>query len=151
VLPHITPSIGFEPAAARLPLAAYLRSLARVRALPDTRLLPAHGPVTGSVHARVDELLTHHEERLARTALAVRQGAATGYDAARALTWTRRERGFATLDPLSQMLAVNETVAHLDVLAARRQLQASAHGAVHHYRTLPAEGEAGPAEQLASG
>ena len=64
VLPHITPSIGFEPpdrvAAGRLP-----GSLATVRAMPDLRLLPAHGPVAPSVHARVDELVAHHDGRLA--------------------------------------------------------------------------------------
>lgn len=148
VLPHITPSIGFEPAPGRLPLADYLRSLARVRAFPDTRLLPAHGPVTSSVHARVDELLAHHAKRLSQTAQAVKDGASTGFEVARALTWTRRERALDSLDPFNQMLAVNETVAHLDVLVARQQLHVSEHDTVHHYRTLPGEGEgeAGPAE-----
>jgi glyoxylase-like metal-dependent hydrolase (beta-lactamase superfamily II) len=49
VLPHITPSIGFEQQPAELPLGAYLDSLKLVRGLPDRRLLPAHGPVTPSV------------------------------------------------------------------------------------------------------
>lgn len=146
VLPHITPSIGFEPAPGRLPLADYLRSLGRVRALPDTRLLPAHGPVTQSVHARVDELLSHHAKRLNQTAEAVEAGASTGFDVARALTWTRRERAFDSLDPFNQMLAVNETVAHLDVLVARRQLHVSDGDTVCYHRTLPGEDEAGPAE-----
>src|SRR5581483_10198620 len=43
VLPHITPSIGFEPVVARQPLRDYLDSLRLVRELPDLRLLPAHG------------------------------------------------------------------------------------------------------------
>ena len=64
VLPHITPSIGFELVQAESPLRDYLNSLRLVRALPDARLLPAHGPMTLSTHARVDELLDHHEERL---------------------------------------------------------------------------------------
>ena len=61
VLPHITPSIGFEPAGNRMALRDYLSSLARTLALPDARLLPAHGPVTGSTHERVNELLAHHD------------------------------------------------------------------------------------------
>ena len=65
VLPTITPSIGFEPAYADQPLGDFLASLAKVRAMPDLRLLPAHGAVTGSTHARVDELVAHHDERLA--------------------------------------------------------------------------------------
>ncbi|MCA1655957.1 MAG: MBL fold metallo-hydrolase [Pseudonocardiaceae bacterium] len=88
VLPHITPSIGFEPAPATLPLGDYLDSLRLVRSYPDLRLLPAHGPVAPSVHARVDELLLHHEERLAATVAAVRDGAGTAFEAARRLRWT---------------------------------------------------------------
>ena len=64
VLPHITPSVGFEAVLAELPLGDYLRSLRLVLNLPDMRLLPAHGPVTDTTHARVHALLAHHEERL---------------------------------------------------------------------------------------
>ena len=55
VLPHITPSIGFEAVPVELALGHYLRSLRLVREMPDMRLLPAHGPVRPSVHDRVDE------------------------------------------------------------------------------------------------
>ena len=55
----------------------YLQSLRLVRGLPDMRLLPAHGPVTESAHARIDALLAHHDGRLDRCAAAVAAGAAT--------------------------------------------------------------------------
>jgi glyoxylase-like metal-dependent hydrolase (beta-lactamase superfamily II) len=133
VLPHITPSIGFEAAVADSPLADYLRSLAAVRAMPDLRLLPAHGPVTDSVHARVDELLAHHEDRLAASLAAVEAGAVTPYEAAKALGWTRRHRSFADLDVGNRMLAVCETAAHLLVLEAQGRLRRSVVGGVDHY------------------
>ena len=38
------------------------------------------------------------------------------------LTWTRRARAFADLDPFNQMLAILETGAHLDVLVAQGRL-----------------------------
>jgi glyoxylase-like metal-dependent hydrolase (beta-lactamase superfamily II) len=122
VLPHITPSIGFEAAPRRLALGDYLRSLRRTLALPDSRLLPAHGPVTGSTHDRVNELLAHHDLRLAETRQAVQAGRATAYEVAKAIRWTRRQRLFSELDPVSQFLAANETAAHLAVLAIRGQL-----------------------------
>ncbi len=125
VLPDITPSIGFEAARPPLPLADYLGSLRLVRAMPDMRLLPAHGPVTSSAHARIDELLLHHDRRLDACAGVIGQGAATAYQAARALTWTRRERHFDELDPFNQMMAVMETAAHLDVLVTAGRLRAS--------------------------
>src|SRR5215813_5806716 len=125
VLPHITPSVGFEPVAARQPLGDYLESLRVVRALPDMRLLPAHGPVTASAHARIDELLAHHRGRLSRCAEAVAAGAGTAYQVACALRWTRRDRQLADLDPFNQMLAVTETRAHLELLAAQGRLVVS--------------------------
>jgi glyoxylase-like metal-dependent hydrolase (beta-lactamase superfamily II) len=100
----------------------YLSSLARTLDLPDARLLPAHGPVTASTHDRVKELLAHHDTRLAETFSAVQAGNATPYEVAKAIKWTRRERLFSELDLFSQILATNETAAHLEVLAARGQL-----------------------------
>jgi glyoxylase-like metal-dependent hydrolase (beta-lactamase superfamily II) len=122
VLPHITPSIGFEPAGNRMALRDYLSSLARTLALPDARLLPAHGPVTGSTHERVNELLAHHETRLAQTLAAASAGPVSALAAARMIPWTRRQRKFDDLDPMSQILAVGETSAHLEVLVLRGQL-----------------------------
>ncbi|MFY9927410.1 MAG: MBL fold metallo-hydrolase [Streptosporangiaceae bacterium] len=122
VLPQITPSIGFEAAGNRMALHDYLRSLARTLALPDARLLPAHGQVTGSVHDRVNELLEHHDTRLAETHAAVQAGNATPFDAAEAIKWTRRQRLFRDLDLFAQIQAVSETAAHLEVLAVRGQL-----------------------------
>jgi glyoxylase-like metal-dependent hydrolase (beta-lactamase superfamily II) len=133
VLPHITPSIGFEPAIAKLPLGDYLQSLRLVRELPDSVLLPAHGPVSGSVHARIDELLAHHAGRLDAVAAAVRSGAVTAAETARLLTWTRRERTLDELDPFNQMLAVLETAAHLDLLVTQSRLRATVDGDVTKY------------------
>jgi glyoxylase-like metal-dependent hydrolase (beta-lactamase superfamily II) len=133
VLPHITPSIGFEPALGALPLGDYLDSLRLVRALPDTTLLPAHGPVSPSAHARIDELLAHHEARLDASAAALDQGASTAYEAARLLPWTRRLRALADLDPFNQMLAVIETAAHLDLLSAQGRIRSAVVDGVVHY------------------
>ena len=122
VLPHITPSIGFEPAGNRMALRDYLSSLARTLALPDARLLPAHGPVTESTHDRVNELLAHHDLRLAEIYEAVLAGQATPYEVAKAIKWTRRQRSFGDLDLFSQVMSINETTAHLEVLAIRGQV-----------------------------
>ncbi|WP_436494430.1 MBL fold metallo-hydrolase [Actinokineospora sp. HUAS TT18] len=136
VLPHITPSIGFEPARAELPLGDYLDSLRLVRALPDMRLLPAHGPVSDSVHTRVDELIVHHDDRLAATLEVVRDGATTAWDAAHKLTWTSRKRKFEELDTFNRTLAIGETSAHLDVLVVRGALKSSIVDGVAEYVPL---------------
>jgi glyoxylase-like metal-dependent hydrolase (beta-lactamase superfamily II) len=119
VLPTITPSVGFELVYASDPLGDFLGSLRAVREMPDLALLPAHGPVTPSSHARVDELLAHHDHRLALCRRAVGADGATAYDVARSLTWTRHERSFEDLDVFNAALAALETMVHLDLLVRR--------------------------------
>ena len=119
VLPHITPSIGLEPARQDSPLTNYLASLRLLLTHADALMLPAHGRPGGSVHARVRELLTHHDVRLEQTAAAVVGGAGSPFEAARAIPWTRRNTAFDDLNTYNQILAVGETWAHLMVLTER--------------------------------
>jgi glyoxylase-like metal-dependent hydrolase (beta-lactamase superfamily II) len=137
VLPHITPSIGFQPVITRSALIQYLGSLRLMLTLPDARLLPAHGPVQPSTHARVHQLLEHHDVRLAQTLEAASGGPVTAFEAAAALPWTRRQRKLAELDVMNQLLATGETSAHLEVLVVRGQLtrERSSDG-VDRYRLL---------------
>ena len=122
VLPTITPSVGFEPVYADLPLHDYLESLVKVRGLPDLRLLPAHGAVTDSTHARIDELLAHHEHRLDLCLKAIVPAGSTSYDVAKLLPWTRHDKSLADLDLFNSGMAAMETMVHLDLLVARGQL-----------------------------
>ncbi len=126
VLPHITPSIGFEPVPTDSPLRDFLSSLAAIRRLADTALLPAHGTPGPSVHTRIDELVAHHDARLDQMRSAVGDlGRATAAEVAAAVSWTRRQRSFAELDVFNRMLAVTETVAHLTVLVESGVLRRS--------------------------
>lgn len=132
VLPHITPSIGFEVDPPKLALRDYLESLQLVRAMPDMRLLPAHGPSDDMVHARIDALLAHHATRLAEIEAALGTGQVTAYEVSARIPWTSRKRAFAELEPFNQMLAVLETALHLDLLVA--QGKAEADGEIVLYR-----------------
>lgn len=123
VLPTITPSIGFTVPPTDQPLGDFMASLAKVRALPDLRILPAHGPVSPSSHTRVAELLAFHDGRLAASLVAVpTSGTTTAYDVAGQLGWTRHLHAFDTLDVFSRGMAAMETKAHLDLLVARGDL-----------------------------
>ena len=50
-------------------------------------------------------------------------GPVTAADVAAVLTWTRRETALADLEPFARMLAVLETDAHLEVLAAQGRVR----------------------------
>jgi glyoxylase-like metal-dependent hydrolase (beta-lactamase superfamily II) len=137
VLPHITPSISLEAAPQELPLHDFIESLLLVRRMPDLALLPAHGPVSPSVHARVDELLDHHDIRLRAMLAVLADGPRTAYQVAQSIRWTSRNKALAELDLINQMLAVGETLSHLDLLVARGLTLVETEGDVQLFR--PAE------------
>jgi glyoxylase-like metal-dependent hydrolase (beta-lactamase superfamily II) len=66
VLPRITPIISVEPDTPDDdPLSDFLESFKRLRQLPEsTRVLPSHGNPFVGLHARLDELQKHHDQRL---------------------------------------------------------------------------------------
>lgn len=149
VLPTITPSVGFEGSNPVEPLGDFMASLAKVRALPDLAVLPAHGPVGMSSHQRVDQLLGHHEHRLRLCLDAFGGGGAAGGSggaAGRGLTarvvagtlpWTRHEHAFETLDLFNSALATMETHVHLKLLVARGALEVSEVDGAEVYRLAP--------------
>ena len=99
-----------------------MASLTKVRALPDLRILPAHGPVAPSSHARVDELLAYHEQPArALPGRARRRPGRLGRRSPGHLGWTRHEHAYGELDVFNQGMAAMETKAHLELLVARGQ------------------------------
>jgi len=112
VLPGITPNVGVRNAQPDSnPLKAFLDSLERFRALPDDVLvLPSHKLPFYGLHARIDQLIQHHRDRLAEAVAACRDGATAG-DVLKVLF--KRE-----LDAYQTGFALGETVAHLNYLLA---------------------------------
>jgi len=138
VLPHITPSIGLETVPSLSPLTSFLESLALMRTLPNLKLLPAHGPVTMSSHARVNELVAHHDARLAEIRAAVATGGEQhALTIAGRLGWTRHRRQFDDLDVFNKMLAIGETIAHLDVLIRSGLVRRRTEDGLILYSALP--------------
>ncbi len=123
VLPHITPSIGFETETDAMALGNFLASLAKVAVLDVDLVLPAHGAVFTDLGRRVDELVAHHDVRLAACVDAIAETGSHARTVAGRLGWTRREKAFDVLDGFNQVLAVWETAAHLELLAARGRLR----------------------------
>jgi glyoxylase-like metal-dependent hydrolase (beta-lactamase superfamily II) len=124
ILPRITPNIGVwstEPQAD--PLTDYLASLKQFYRLPDdTLVLPSHNlPFTG-LHARLDELDRHHEERFGRLREAVAAGPRTAFELVPVLF--RRP-----LDGWQIGLAIGETVAHLHALQSLGEVRQAADAA----------------------
>ena len=118
MLPRISTNISVqatEPEAD--PLSAFLASLDGFRALPvDTLTLPAHGkPFTG-LHLRVDQLQTHHQDRLAE----VMQACAESPKSAAQIVPVMFRRA---LDTHQTIFALGEAIAHLHLLWHQGQLR----------------------------
>lgn len=113
VLPRISPNVGVWPNEPEgNPLADFLSSLQGLRALPaDTRVLPSHNEPFHGLHARIDDLAAHHEERL-ELLLSLMDAPRSAMELARGL-FTR------PLDQHQTGFALGETLSHLHLLRAR--------------------------------
>ncbi|MGW1000863.1 MBL fold metallo-hydrolase [Streptomyces sp. NPDC002520] len=113
LLPRITPHIGLyedpEDATVTDPLGDYLDSLERVGRLTPAEVLPAHQHAFTDAPSRVQELLTHHEERLTglRSLLSV---PLTPWQLAERMEWNRP---WSDIPYGSRTIAVSEAEAHL--------------------------------------
>ncbi|MBA4176957.1 MAG: Zn-dependent hydrolase [Leptothrix sp. (in: Bacteria)] len=119
VLPRISTNVSvfhLEPEGNPLPL--YLRSIAALRSLPaHTCVLPSHGkPFTG-LHARIEQLRQHHDDRLAEVMAACIEAPCSAADLL-PLLFRRR------LDLHQTTFAMGEAIAHLHALEAEGRLSA---------------------------
>lgn len=106
VLPRITPNVSLYSYSRDDPLGDFLGALRSLRGIGVKRVLPAHGEPFDDLTGRVDELLEHHEKRLARTLDALGTSQRDAYDVA--------QRMFPKLvTPQDRRMALGETLAHL--------------------------------------
>jgi glyoxylase-like metal-dependent hydrolase (beta-lactamase superfamily II) len=133
VLPHITPNISRELAAAENPLGQYRGSLRRVRGLGVACAWPAHGEPMYDLDRRIDEILAHHEQREALVLEALEEGPRTAFEVACRLF------DFGRLDAWESWMALGETMAHVVALRESGKLLAETDAdGLERYRRAPA-------------
>ncbi|NVK17641.1 MAG: MBL fold metallo-hydrolase [Methylocystaceae bacterium] len=117
ILPRISPNISIwpqEPTAD--PLSQFLDSLIKFKDLPDDLLvLPSHDYPFHGLHARLDDLAHHHDERLEET-WNLCETPVTAYQVLKGL-FTRK------LDSHQVFFAIGESLAHLHHLEAKGRLK----------------------------
>jgi glyoxylase-like metal-dependent hydrolase (beta-lactamase superfamily II) len=111
VLPRISTNVSVhdvEPEGN--PLAQYLASIGRLRALPaDTLVLPSHGRPFRKLHVRLRQLRDHHEERLSMLLAACRERPLCAAEVV-PLMFNRK------FDTHQMTFAMGESLAHLHAL-----------------------------------
>jgi glyoxylase-like metal-dependent hydrolase (beta-lactamase superfamily II) len=120
VLPRITANVSVNPQSGGDPLGDYLASLERLRKYADSPVLPAHEWRFEGLGERIDAIVAHHEERLEATAGLVASGAATVWEVAMRLGWSRP---WEDIHGFMRRAAVGETHAHLVLLERRGRLE----------------------------
>lgn len=115
VLPKVTPNVARRPGSDPDPLRDFLRSLGRLRDIPNSAVvLPGHEWPFDRLSRRIDGLREHHDARLAEIEQAVVRGCGTTWAVAEAVSWARP---FSAFTPRSLRSALAETSAHLVRLA----------------------------------
>lgn len=114
ILPRITPNIAVHAQQFPDPLGDYLASLAKVGRLETDEVLPAHEYRFSGLVDRIDEIVTHHTERLSEIETAVRDHpGSTAWEITVQLHWSRP---WGEIEPFMQRQANGETLAHCVVL-----------------------------------
>lgn len=113
ILPKITPNISYWFHGDKNPLKTYQHSLNKIKRLHADFVIPSHGRPFYGANERIDEILTHHEERLGETLDAIGTGS-TVYDVC-----CRLFRKDLTVH--EQRFALGETLAHLEYLRYEKE------------------------------
>jgi glyoxylase-like metal-dependent hydrolase (beta-lactamase superfamily II) len=118
LLPRISTNISvFATTPDADPLGWFLDSIARLRELPeDTLVLPSHGLPFRGLHARVDQLIEHHERQCGKLL-----AACAAPKTAAELMPVLFERELT--DPHQAMFAMGEAIAHLNHLKQSHRLK----------------------------
>ncbi|MFN2582809.1 MAG: hypothetical protein ABR498_08735 [Candidatus Dormibacteria bacterium] len=117
MLPRISPNVSLHAQQPDNPLADFLDALQRVRLLDVDEVLPAHEWRFRGLAGRIDELITHHDARLAEVvSVLVEHPGATAWDVTLRLTWSR---DWTEVKGYMRRAAIGETLAHLTLLESR--------------------------------
>ena len=132
VLFDITPNITSWPAVEDS-LGDYLASLRAVREYPVKIALPGHRK-SGDFHTRIDELLEHHERRLAEVRHIVgTEPGLTAYEIAGRMRWKIRAVNWDEFPDSQKIFAVGECLSHLNYLRLRFEVDRETDGPVYRF------------------
>lgn len=135
VLPNTTPHINSLWAVddEADPLGDYMASLEKLRPLEVDLALPSHDHIFGDLHGRLSVIEQHHEERLGEILGTASGKWVTPYDVATEVTWTIGS--FDSLANTHKIMAVGETLAHLEYLHRRNRLEKKNDDGLAYYRS----------------
>jgi glyoxylase-like metal-dependent hydrolase (beta-lactamase superfamily II) len=121
ILPKITPNISLNPQSIENPLGRYIKSLQEIRKLEVKLTLPGHDRPFTRLVPRIDEIIRHHGHRNMEILEAIGFRTRTPYEIARKISWGDNN-AWNDLPPFHQRMAIFETLAHLEMMAAENRV-----------------------------
>jgi glyoxylase-like metal-dependent hydrolase (beta-lactamase superfamily II) len=121
VLPTITPNVSVHPQAIENPLGRYFDSLNELKRLDVDIALPGHENPFYDFQKRIDRILRHHEERNREIVKALADKARTSFQIAQEIRWGLKGT-WESLPDFHKRIAILETLAHLQMMASRGQV-----------------------------
>lgn len=119
------------------PLGMYLESLDRIRSLEVESVLPGHLEPIHDCRRRIDEIKTHHENRLDEILNILGMGEMSVFEIASAMMWGAAGRlGLGKLPVTQQLMALGETIAHLRFLEEKGRIKKRGAGRQDSYISL---------------
>ena len=132
ILPKITPNISVHPQSIENPLGRYLKSLKETRRLNVELTLPGHDqPFTGLTR-RIDDIIKHHEERNGDILAMIDGTPRNAFQLALEIKWGTRAR-WRDLANFHKRMAIFETLAHLEMMAANGRLDRLPRNGINYY------------------
>ncbi len=132
ILVEITPHISPSHLTSYNQLGQYIDALQKVKLLDVDLVLPAHERPFRHFNQRIDELLEHHDHRLMEVVAAISDRIVTPWNIASQVGWTVGK--WADMDAMNRVLAVRETLAHLQLLEHRGTIVMVEQGGLNCYK-----------------
>jgi glyoxylase-like metal-dependent hydrolase (beta-lactamase superfamily II) len=137
ILPTITPHVGLHPQSGSNPLGDYLDSLERLKTLEVALVLPGHEYPFTEFRERIEGIILHHSLRNAEIMGALNSEAKTAFELTTEISWLHDFNGVGwhKLNNWDKRMAILETLAHLEAMRAKGEVEKFNRDDIIYYRS----------------
>jgi len=137
ILPTITPHVGLHPQSGSNPLGDYLDSLNRLEQMEVNLVLPGHEQPFTEFKERIEGITLHHRLRNAEILAALNSEAKTAFELTTSITWLHDVNGVGwyKLGNWDKRMAILETLAHLEAMRAKGEMEKFNRDDIRYYRS----------------
>jgi glyoxylase-like metal-dependent hydrolase (beta-lactamase superfamily II) len=134
ILPRITPNVSVNPQSIENPLGRYLQSLEEIKRLDIDLTLPGHDEPFHNLNIRINEIAHHHFIRNLEILEVIAFSPQSAYQIAKKITWGANAGSWERLPPFHKRMAVFETLAHLEMMAADSRIDIMPKKGINQYQ-----------------